>query len=145
MTWRSCGPRLRKPKVKPMKVADDVRVSAARRLLATPRQPDAMSADALRCLLAKWQRHVTRLVAAVADQPAASAVLPGGTPGLARDDLMTALMLFAMRPGTAACGWLAARYARPAVRADGMPPPQRPPATGHWPVPWAMTGERRAT
>jgi hypothetical protein len=53
MTWRSCGPRLRKPKVKPMKVADDVRVSAARRLLAAPRQPDAMSADALRRLLAQ--------------------------------------------------------------------------------------------
>jgi hypothetical protein len=55
MTWRSCGPRLRKPKVKPMKVADDVRVSAdaLRRLLAAPRQPDAMSADALRRLLAQ--------------------------------------------------------------------------------------------
>jgi hypothetical protein len=36
-----------------MKVADDVRVSAARRLLAAPRQPDAMSADALRRLLAQ--------------------------------------------------------------------------------------------
>lgn len=88
--------KIEKVEGEPMKAADDLRVSAARRLLATPCQPDAMGADALRRLLAKYRRHVTRLLAAIADQPAPSAAGPDAAgpdaaATLGRDDLMTVL------------------------------------------------------
>jgi len=52
--------------------ADRLAVNAARRLLATAPQPDRMNTGQLRGLLAKYQRHVHRLLVAVDSQTTAS-------------------------------------------------------------------------